>query len=216
MGTSIVKDTVAVVIKAQSEVITNDQSLTSRRRRESPDQHPPPKSPSHLLQDREHEVRIELLAQLPADGGESLDRLCKIVSQAGFKIISYDESGNTVASNSTVPAFATGGLTPRALRRVGDYIEMHLAEKFELQALADIAGLSRFHFARMFKQSVGTPPHYYLEQRRLERAQKLLAESHLPIAQIALESGFSDQSHFTHRFRLCFGLTPRAFRRAMR
>jgi len=207
--------TAAVVVKTQSEVIKFDQSLTSHRRRESPDQHRLLAHPIHLRQDRgEREVRVELLAQLPADGGESLKRLCNIVSQAGFEILFYDENGNTVGSNdkSNAPAFASGGLTPRALQRVRDYMEAHLAENIELQALADIAGLSRFHFARMFKQSVGTPPHYYLMQRRLERAQMLLAESNLSIAQIALESGFGEQSHFSRRFRLFFGITPRAFR----
>jgi len=207
--------TAAVVVKAQSEVVGFGQPLTSRRRRESPDQHHLPVRPIYLRQDHgECEVRVELLAQLPADRGESLNRLYDIANQAGFDILFYDENGNTVGSTdkSTAPAFATGGLTPRALQRVRDYIEAHLAENIELQALADIAELSRFHFARMFKQSVGTPPHYYLMRRRLERAQKLLAESKLSIAQIALESGFSEQSHFSRRFRLFFGLTPRAFR----
>jgi AraC-like DNA-binding protein len=208
--------------KANSPLPVTDQfnfgqSLTSRSPRERPDQHTVPARPIHLRQDLgEREFRIELLAQLPADGGESLNRLCNIVSQAGFNVLFYDENANTVGSNSTAPTFATGGLTPRALQRVGDYIMAHLAENIELQALADIAGLSRFHFARMFKQSAGTPPHHYLMQRRLERAQKLLAESNLSIAQIALESGFSDQSHFTHRFRLHFGITPRSFRRSRR
>jgi AraC-like DNA-binding protein len=205
--------TAAVVIKAQSEVTRFGQSLTSRKRRESPNQHPLLARPIHLRQDPgEREVRVELLAQLPADGGESLNRLYAIVSQAGFKILVHDENGNAAGGNDKPPAFAAGGLTPRALQRVRDYIEAHLVENIELQALADIAGLSRFHFARMFKQSVGTPPHCYLMQRRLERAQKLLAESNLSITQIALESGFAEQSHFSRRFRLSFGITPRAFR----
>jgi AraC-like DNA-binding protein len=204
-----------VTVKAQSDVIRFGQSPTSRRRSEGPDQHRLPARPIHLRQDRaEREVRVEFLAQLPADGGESLDRLYNIVSQAGFHILFYDENGNAVGSDNKpiAPAFATGGLTPRALQRVRDYIDEHLTENIELAALADITGLSRCYFARAFKQSVGTPPHYYLMQRRLERAQKLLAESNLSLAQIALASGFSDQSHFSRRFRLFFGMTPRAFR----
>ena len=207
--------TAAVVIKAQSEATRFGRSLTSRRWRESPDQHRLPAHPVHLRQDRGgRQIRVELLAQLPADGGESLNRLCNIVSQAGFDIRVCDENGNSVGSNdkSNAPALASGGLAPRALARVRDYIEAHLAENIELQALADLTGLSRFHFARMFKQSVGTPPHCYLMRRRLERAQRLLAESNLSINQIALESGFGEQSHFSRRFRLLFGMTPRAFR----
>jgi len=110
------------------------------------------------------------------------------------------------------PASSVGGLTPRALQRIREYIEGHLAENIELETLAVIAALSKWHFARAFKQSVGTPPHLYLVQRRLERAQELLAETDLSLAQIALRSGFSDQSHFSRRFRMFFGVTPRSFR----
>jgi AraC-like DNA-binding protein len=113
---------------------------------------------------------------------------------------------------SEPPAPSAGGLTPRALQRIREYIEAHLTENIELETLADIAGLSKWHFARAFKQSVGTPPHCYLTQRRLERAQELLAETDLSLAQIALQSGFSDQSHFSRRFRIFFGATPRSFR----
>jgi AraC-like DNA-binding protein len=110
------------------------------------------------------------------------------------------------------PASSVGGLTPRALQRVRGYIEEHLVENIELETLAKIAGLSKCHFARAFKQSVGTPPHFYLIQRRLERAKGLLAETDLSLAQIALKSGFSDQSHFSRRFRTFLGVTPRSFR----
>jgi AraC-like DNA-binding protein len=110
------------------------------------------------------------------------------------------------------PDSSVGGLTPRALQRIREYIEGHLTENIELETLADIAGLSKWHFARAFKQSVGTPPHFYVIRRRLERAQELLAETDLSLAQIALRSGFGDQSHFSRRFRMFFGVTPRSFR----
>ena len=118
--------------------------------------------------------------------------------------------------SSAPPDYSVGGLAPRALQRVREYVEEHLSENIELETLADIAGLSKWHFARAFKQSVGTPPHFYLVQRRLERAQELLAETDLPLAQIALKIGFSDQSHFSRRFRTLLGLTPRSFRRSKR
>ena len=117
---------------------------------------------------------------------------------------------------SAPPDYSVGGLAPRALQRVREYVEEHLSENIELETLADIAALSKWHFARAFKESVGTPPHFYLVQRRLERAQQLLAETDLPLAQIALKIGFSDQSHFSRRFRTVLGLTPRSFRRSKR
>jgi AraC-like DNA-binding protein len=117
---------------------------------------------------------------------------------------------------SAPPDHSVGGLAPRALIRVREYIGGHLGENIELETLAGIAGLSKWHFARAFKQSVGTPPHFYLLQRRLERAQQLLAETDLSLAQIALRIGFSDQSHFSRRFRMFVGMTPRSFRRSKR
>jgi AraC-like DNA-binding protein len=116
------------------------------------------------------------------------------------------------------PAFgaARGGLTPRALRCVREYIDGRLAENIRLDVLAGVAGLSRCHFARAFKQSVGIAPHAYVMQRRLERAERLLAETDLSLSQVALDSGFSDQSHFSSCFRKHFGTSPRSFRRSRR
>jgi len=113
---------------------------------------------------------------------------------------------------SACPHLRMGGLTPRSLQLVREYIDVHLSENIQLETLADIVGLSRYYFARAFKRSVGTSPHCYLMQRRLGRAQMLLANTDLPLAQVALESGFNDQSHFSNRFRSTTGVTPKAFR----
>jgi AraC-like DNA-binding protein len=113
-------------------------------------------------------------------------------------------------------AAARGGLAPGALRRVREYIDGRLADSISLDAMAAVAELSRCHFARAFKQSVGTAPHAYVMQRRLERAERLLAETDLSLCQVALDSGFSDQSHFSSCFRKSFGESPRSFRRARR
>ena len=115
-----------------------------------------------------------------------------------------------------VSSHLRGGLSPRTLQRVCAYIECHLDRGIRLGDLAKVAGLSRYHFARAFKQSQGTPPHDYLVQRRLKRTQKLLAETDLPLSEIALAAGFSDQSHCARRFRERFGVSPRSYRRAMR
>jgi AraC-like DNA-binding protein len=109
-----------------------------------------------------------------------------------------------------------GGLAPGALRRVREYIDAHLVENIRLQALAEVADLSRCHFARAFKESVGTSPHAYLMQQRLERAERLLAETDVSVCQVALDSGFRDQSHFSSSFRRHFGMSPRSFRRSRR
>ena len=111
-----------------------------------------------------------------------------------------------------LPPQARGGLPPRALRRVREYIESHLEESIALKTLADIAGFSMFHFARAFKQSEGVTPHGYLLERRVERAQKLLTGTNLSLSEIARASGFSDQSHLARHFRQRVGVSPSMFR----
>ena len=107
---------------------------------------------------------------------------------------------------------ARGGLPPGAMRRVREHVETHLSENIDLAALAAIAGLSLYHFARAFKQSAGVTPHHYLVQRRVERAQEMLARTRLSLSEIAFATGFSDQSHFARHFRQMLGVTPGQFR----
>jgi AraC-like DNA-binding protein len=111
---------------------------------------------------------------------------------------------------------ARGGLPPGALRRVREYVESHLSERIDLAALAAIAGLSVFHFAREFKQSAGVTPHSYLVQKRVERAQAMLARTDLSLSEIALAAGFSDQSHLARHFQQMLGKTPGEFRWSQR
>jgi AraC-like DNA-binding protein len=126
----------------------------------------------------------------------------------------FDLVGCFRASANIPPS--RGGLAPGALRRVREYIDGHFTENIRLEALAEVADLSRCYFARAFKQSVGTSPHAYMMQQRLERAKRLLAETDLSLGQVALDSGFSDQSHFSSCFRRHFGVSPRSFRRSRR
>jgi AraC family transcriptional regulator len=105
------------------------------------------------------------------------------------------------------------GLSRPQLRRLDAYIQEHLAEDVSLQTLADLAGVSPFHFLRLFKRTTRRTPHRYLLERRLERARELLRRGSLPLAEVAVEVGFCDQSHLTHHFKRTYGLTPGEFRR---
>jgi len=80
--------------------------------------------------------------------------------------------------------------------------------------LARQIGFSPYHFARLFRQTTGESPHQFVLRQRIERAQRLLAEGGMPLAHVAVESGFADQSHLTRAFKRQLGLTPRAYRRA--
>jgi transcriptional regulator of acetoin/glycerol metabolism/AraC-like DNA-binding protein len=109
-----------------------------------------------------------------------------------------------------------GGLPPGAMRRVREFVETNLSESIDLATLASIAGLSLYHFARAFKQSAGATPHQYLVERRVARAQEMLTRTSLSLSEIALATGFSDQSHFARHFRQTLGMTPAQFRWSQR
>jgi AraC-like DNA-binding protein len=116
---------------------------------------------------------------------------------------------------SRVPQ-ARGGLPPGAMRRVREHVETHLSESIDVAELAAIAGLSVFHFARQFKQSAGVTPHHYLIKRRVERAREMLVRTDFSLSEIAIVTGFSDQSHFARHFRHVLGTTPGQFRWSQR
>jgi len=119
-------------------------------------------------------------------------------------------------SNMPMPEasdLSRGGLSPVLKNRICAFIEEHLGEKISLDALSSVAGLSTNHFARAFQQSVGMPPHRYLLRRRLEHVEQMLRETQLPLSQIALTVGFSDQSHLARHFRRLTGVPPSLARR---
>src|SRR4029077_1623863 len=109
-----------------------------------------------------------------------------------------------------------GGLPPRVLRRVQEYIDSHLSEDLELEQLALTAGLSLHHFARAFKTSVDVPPHQFVLQRRLSLARDLLTSTDRPIADIAIAAGVFQHSALSTPFRQSFAVSPIAFRRSHR
>jgi AraC-like DNA-binding protein len=114
-----------------------------------------------------------------------------------------------------LPLATRGGLSSERLQRVRDFIEARLDDNLSLALLADVACLSPYHFSRSFKQTTGLGPHRYVTQRRIERAKRLLRATRQPLAQIAQEAGFADQSHLTSIFRREMGVTPGRFRAEM-
>ncbi len=99
------------------------------------------------------------------------------------------------------------GCEPYAVQRARNYLNENLSERVSLDKVARVAGLSRYHFLRVFKQATGLTPSRYHMQCRVKRAKGLLLAGN-PIAEVALDCGFSDQSHFTHRFKQLTAATP--------
>jgi len=106
------------------------------------------------------------------------------------------------------------GPVDRRLRRAIEFMHDNFGRELALEEIASAAYLSEYHFARLFKQITRVTPHVYLANLRLERARKLLAETALPISEIAAMVGYQSQSHFSKMFKSVVGITPRAYREA--
>jgi AraC family transcriptional regulator len=107
------------------------------------------------------------------------------------------------------------GLSNRQLSAVRDFIRDNLARPIRLSELASLADLSPSQFGRAFKTSTGTTPHLWHLDARIESAKRLLADHSISLAEIAFDTGFSEQSHFSRAFRGATGVPPGAWRREM-
>ncbi len=109
------------------------------------------------------------------------------------------------------PAAPTGRETRRVIDAIR-LVESDAARPLELKEMAAVAGMSKYHFLRVFRRLTGVTPHQYLISARLRRAALALASSRRPVIAIALDAGFGDLSTFNKTFRAVFGLTPTQYR----
>lgn len=107
----------------------------------------------------------------------------------------------------------TSVFTPVVMRQIVEHIDAHLGTHVSLEAMAGMVGLSSGHFARKFHQSVGLSLDRFINKRRIHAAFPLLQHGATPLTRIALDLGFSSQSHFTRLFSGLTGITPQQFRR---
>ncbi|GAB7531132.1 AraC family transcriptional regulator [Pseudomonas sp. 3A(2025)] len=118
----------------------------------------------------------------------------------------YVEIGPGASKAATaLPAFK--------LRRITAWMAEHLAQAFNLKTLADQAGMSEFHFNRLFKRAVGMPPSQYQIKLRMDEARRLLRETQMTVVTVANEVGYSNASHFSRIFRKDSGFSPSDYRR---
>jgi AraC-like DNA-binding protein len=99
------------------------------------------------------------------------------------------------------------------LRRARDHADRHYADPVDLETLAAVAGLSRYHFLRLFRATYGATPAAYVSQRRIERAQDLLRATNLTVTEVCHAVGFTSLGSFSARFLEVVGETPTAFQR---
>ncbi|MEO1146384.1 MAG: AraC family transcriptional regulator [Cyanobacteria bacterium J06638_22] len=99
---------------------------------------------------------------------------------------------------------------PRMVQCVRDYLSAHFQRNISLTELSSLTNLSKFHLCRSFQEAVGLPPHAYLNLIRVHQAKRRLKLG-IPIAQVAVDVGFYDQTHFTKRFKAALGITPKQY-----
>ena len=104
------------------------------------------------------------------------------------------------------------GLPARMRRSIEEYIDQHLDKDLSVEELASHLRMSTSYFTRSFRSSVGLTPHAYVMRQRILRAQELIASTDLALIDIAVATGFADQSHFSRRFHQMTGVSPRTYR----
>jgi AraC-like DNA-binding protein len=112
--------------------------------------------------------------------------------------------------------FPARGLDARQLQVINGAIDEKIGETISVSMLSSLAGLSRSRFSQAFRRSVGRTPHEHVVRVRIERAMELMLESDAPLSEIALETGFCDQAHFTNAFRRAADMTPTQWRKHAR
>jgi AraC-like DNA-binding protein len=159
-----------------------------------------------ILDDRLESLCRLLMCEVE-DGCKSGSTFLERVSRAFAMAIVQHLISRRTARNTSSP-------DPRIERAIR-FIEEHFRYKISLGDIAEVAGLSPFHFLRVFRSSVGTSPHAYLVRRRLRHAQHLIRTeaSDRSFADIAIEAGFADQTHLARHFRRAFGKTPAEYLR---
>jgi AraC family transcriptional regulator len=185
-------------------------------------------SAAAMTEELGHRYRPESMRPLlyfqDATLGATLGKLERAVKDPGGSDELYAETlgllvllelQNVLASRPIEAATRRHTLSPEQLRQAEDFIEANLGRAISLGELAALANLSRFHFCRLFKGATGRSPLQYVLDRRLTKAQSLLSEGKLPVAEIAQASGFRGVSQFSRAFSRRVGVTPSRYRQSV-
>jgi AraC family transcriptional regulator len=151
-------------------------------------------------------VVLAELAQAAAEGRSDvgLDEMAMFLAARFAEVVSQREKESSVARASDRRRAVEAAL----------WIDAHSHQAVDLESAAREAGLSAFHFLRIFARVLGVTPHQYLVRARLRHAARLLATDARPITDIAFDVGFADLSNFVRTFHRAAGVSPRRFRQA--
>jgi AraC family transcriptional regulator len=159
------------------------------------------------------EMVVSLLRDATAALGS--DREAAKASIARASALLRDEADRSATDATDAPPMAArrGGLAQWQLRRAVAHVDANLTSTIRVSDLAEITRLSKSHFSRAFKVSVGESVHAYIIRRRIERSQELMLTTAEPLCQIGVACGLYDQGHFSRLFRRVVGASPSAWRR---
>lgn len=157
-----------------------------------------PYFPVAVFQDRQLEAQLRRLHICLETSTSWLEKESYLLWTFAQLVARYSE---------TPPAIKPVGREEAAVKHVQEYLQASYLENVSLEQLANIVDLKPLRLLRVFRQAVGLPPHAYLVQIRIALAKKLLAKG-MPIAQVAADTGFTDQSHLTKHFKRTVGVTP--------
>jgi len=160
-----------------------------------------------------------LLEQLALAVLEALQRPSLGTTPAFVEILTHAFAARLLKAHSVdaeqdAPTLACYENFRSNMARVQDFIDRSLGEDLSLEVIANQANISVCGLKRLFQRYHSTSPHQYLLERRIAKAARFLTETELPIAEVALETGFSSQSHFATAFKKKIGLSPKAYRDA--
>jgi AraC family transcriptional regulator len=155
------------------------------------------------------QIIMMLYAELNQKSGLGSELYIESLSNALAVNLLRDYSVKKTNFNSNL---SSTGLSDGKLLLVTDYINDNIATEIKLSDLANLAGISQYHFSRLFKKSLGISPNKYLIKQRIEKAKSLLKNPQLSVTEIALSCGFNSHSHFGKYFRQFTGFTPKQYR----
>lgn len=160
---------------------------------------------SRQINDTKLATRLLLLHHRLQAGNVDLELDTEITETFGMLVMRCSDLQLTLCSDQ-------GEVKP--VERVRSFLETYYDRSLRLSQLAEIAGFSPVYLVRAFQKSFGLPPHAYQRQIRISRAKIMLGESH-SISDVALQTGFADQSHFTRIFKIVVGVTPGQYVRGL-